>query len=114
MSPGPARTSACATFLQCASKLPQEAQVAALQPADIVDRVPHHDKPGEAQAEGEAVPLGGIDAADAKHAGIHETAWKQFHPAAVLADGTAAATADQTLDIQLEAGLDERKEAGPE
>src|ERR1035438_355904 len=90
-------------------ELLQEAQVAALQVAYIVDAVPHHDEARETQAEGETAPLLGIDAAGAQHVGVHQAAGQQFHPAALLADRAAGAAANQALDIQFEARFDERK-----
>src|ERR1039458_7374434 len=80
--------------------------------ADVVDGVAHHDEAREAQAEGEAVPLGGVDAAHAEDVGVDEAAGEEFHPAALLADRTAGTAADEALDVELEAGLDEGKIAG--
>ncbi len=73
------------------SKLPQETQIAALQPADIVDRVAHHYESGQTKPEGKAVPLRRIDAALAQHMRIHQAAGQQFDPAALLAHRAAVA-----------------------
>src|ERR1035441_3714686 len=80
--------------------------------SDVVDGVAHHDEAGEAQAEGEAIPLAGVDAAHAEDVGVDEAAGEEFHPAALLADRTAGAAADEALDVELETGLNEGKVAG--
>ena len=80
-----------------------------MQPADIVDRITHHDEPRQSQTEGESVPFGGIDAALAQYVRIHQTAGQKFHPPAMLADRAAVAAADQTSDIEFETRFDERE-----
>ncbi len=91
------------------SELAQEPQIAARKQADIVDSVAHHRQARQAQAERESVPFVRIDAAHPQHVGMHQAARQQFHPAALFAHRAARAAADQALNIQLEARLDERK-----
>ena len=43
---------------------------------------------------------------------MYHAAGAKLKPAGILAGGAALAAADKALDIKLEAGLDERKEAG--
>src|SRR5580704_13571427 len=118
MGVGRTRSKACPRAklptLHGTSELPQEAEISALQPADIVDCVTHHYQARQAEAEREAVPFFGIDAAHAEHMRIHQAAWKKLHPAALPAHRASRAAADQTADIELESGLDEREKSGPE
>src|SRR6185312_7376345 len=97
---------------QPSRKLLQKAQVATLQPADIVDRVAHHHEARQAQPEGEAVPFVRIDAAAPEHVWVDEAAGKQLDPSALLAHRAPGPAADQAADIQLEAWLDKWEEAG--
>ena len=66
------------------------------------------------EAESEAAPLVGIDAAHAQNVGMHQAARQQLHPAALLAHRATGAAADQALDIELEARFDEGEIAGPQ
>lgn len=43
---------------------------------------------------------------------MYHAAGAKLKPAGILAGGAALAAADKALDIKLEAGLDEREEAG--
>src|SRR5579863_5005526 len=91
------------------SKLPQESEIAALQPAYVVDRVTHHDQAGEAESKRETAPLPGIDAAFEQHVRVDQAARQQFHPAALFANRAAGSATDQAPNIEFEAGLDERE-----
>ena len=90
----------------------QEAQIAAVEQANIVDAVAHHRQARQAQAEGEAAPFFGIGAAGAQHGRMHQAAGQQLHPAGLFAHRAARAAADQALNIELESGLDEGEKAG--
>src|SRR5579863_2990125 len=94
------------------SELPEESQIAALEKANIVDGVAHHGQAREPQAEGEAAPLIRINTAHVQDVGMHQAAGHQLNPAALLADGAAGATADEALNVELEAGFHERKISG--
>lgn len=89
------------------SELLHKADVAALEMADVIDAVPHHNEPVQAEAEGEPGPLVGVNAAVPQHIGMHQPAWKELHPSALLADAAALPLADEAVDIKLEAGLHE-------
>src|SRR5580704_14271996 len=93
-------------------KLLQKPEVAALQLPDIVDAVTHHRQTRQAQSEGEAVPLFGVDAAHPQDFRVHQAARQQFYPPALLAHRATWAAADEALNIEFKARLDERKISG--
>src|SRR5262245_66472263 len=82
--------------------------------ADVVDCVAHHHQAGQTQAEGEAAPFFGIDAAHPEYVGIHQAARQQLDPAAVLADRAARFTANEALDIEFESGFDDGEVTRPQ
>src|ERR1035438_237862 len=96
----------------CCSELPQESQVAALQQANIIDRVAHHGQTRQSQAERETAPVVRINTAHAQDVRMHQATGHQLHPAALFADGAAGATADQALDVELEARFRKGKYPG--
>ena len=49
--------------------------------ADVVDAVAHHGQAVDAEAEGEARPLLGVDAARREHVGVDHAAAAQLEPA---------------------------------
>ena len=55
-------------------KLREEAEIAALELANVIDGVTHHNKAGEAEAEGKTAVLFGVDAAETEDVRMDETA----------------------------------------
>src|SRR5436190_538253 len=96
------------------SELFCEPQIAACQQPDIVNAVAHHHQSCQPEAEGEAAPNLRVDTAHFQYVRMHEAAGKQFHPTAVFAHSATGAAADQALNIEFEAGLDERKISWPQ
>src|SRR5207248_11320216 len=64
------------------------------------------------QPEREPAPFIGIDSTHPQYVWMDHAARAQLYPTAVLAHGATLAVADQATDVQLEAGLDERKKSG--
>ena len=89
-------------------ELAEEAGVAAHEVADIVNFVTQHYEARQAEPEGEAGPLLGVDTARAQHVGVHHPAGQQFDPGAALAHA-AAVLAEGAARVELEARLNELK-----
>ena len=69
----------------------EEPQVAGHEVADVLDAVAHHHEAVDAEAEREARPRRGVDAARAQHVRVDEAAAEELDPAGALADGAALA-----------------------
>ncbi len=83
-------------------ELTQKTQIAALQQANIVNAITHHGQTRQPQPERESAPFFRVNVAHAQHIRMHQTAWQQLHPAAVLANRAARAIANQAANIQFE------------
>ena len=91
----------------------QPAQIGLEEGAQVGDAVFQHRHAVDAHAEGEALPLLGVEAHGLQHARVHHPAAQDLQPVAALADdqlvlGPAAA------DVDLGRGLGEREVAGAE
>src|SRR6266576_2309598 len=75
-----ASESLCVDVLE-SLELPQYAQVVLEQRADVWDVELDHGAAVEAEAEGEAAPLLGVDADVAQHLGVDHAAAEDLHPA---------------------------------
>src|SRR5271165_3563995 len=95
-------------------ELTQEAQIATLHQPDVVDSIAHHGEPRQAESKCKTVPLFRVDAAHPQHVRMHQTAGKQFHPAALFAYGTARSAADKALNVEFESGFDKREISRPQ
>jgi len=95
-------------------ELPEEPQVPRREVADLLDPVTHHREPVDAEAEREARPRRGVDAAGAQHVRVDQAAAEDLDPPRPLADGAARAAADQAAKVELERGLGEGEERRPQ
>src|SRR5579871_2770808 len=93
-------------------KLVQKTQITALHQADIVNRIAHHGQARKAKTKSKSIPLTRIKAGIFNHVRMHQPAWQQLYPSALLANRAAIAAADQALYVQLKARLHEREIAG--
>ena len=87
-------------------------KAARVEVTDILNAVFHHSKSGKTETECKARVLLGVNAALTENVGMNHTAGAKLKPARVLAGGTALTAANLTVDVKLEAGLDEGEEAG--
>src|ERR1700722_7614647 len=83
------------------SKLRQESDVVLHEGADVGDLVAHQGAAVDAEAEGEAGPLLGVDADGGEHCRIDHAAPSQLHPPGVRAGPAPAPPANGTRDLEL-------------
>src|SRR5207244_9640703 len=93
-----------------ASELPQHAQVAVPERADVGDVVAELRRALEAAAEREAAPLLRVEPHVLEHARVDDAGAAHLDPAGVLARAAARAAADPARDVRLDRGLGEREE----
>src|SRR5579863_8512425 len=96
------------------SELAQKGEMVLIEASDVRDAVLEHGDPFDSQAEGESRVRFRIDPAVLEHPGMHHAAAEDLDPPGPLAHGTAPGAADEAGDVDLGAGLRERKEARSE
>src|SRR5581483_6410045 len=95
-------------------ELRQEAQIALVEQAQVVDAVAEHRQPVGSEAEGEADVAFGIDAAVREHVGMRLARAGDLEPARLSAHAAARAAAEHAAHVDLGRGLGEREERGAE
>ena len=95
-------------------ELLEEADVVGDEVADVVDVVADHGAAVDAEAEGEARPLLGVDADGLEHVGVDHPAAAQLDPARLRAHPAALALAEDAGDLELGRRLGEREERRPQ
>ena len=93
--------------------VPEPADVALEEGAQVRDAVLQHRDPVDAHAEGEALPGVGIDARRAQHLRMHHAGAEDLEPVLALADPQRAAL-PRAADVDLRRGLGEREVRGAE
>ena len=96
------------------AELAQEALVALIEQAHILDAVAQHGDALQADAKGKAGILVGIDAAHGQHLGVDHAAAQHLNPARALAHAAALAAAGDAGQIDLGARLGKGEEGGAE
>src|SRR5437667_4806496 len=102
-------------------ELPQEADVVLEKDLDIVDAVLEHGQAVDADAEGKATDFFRVIIHEAVDGGIDHAGAEEFNPGRTFAlrarsatGGRAGSTAEGAGDVELDAGLRERKITGAE
>src|ERR1043165_9350801 len=93
------------------SELLQHAQIVLEQRPDVGDVELEHRNAVDAEAEGEAAPLLGVDADVAQHLRVHHAAAEDLHPAGLRTGAAAGALAEDARHVDFRARLRERKKA---
>src|ERR1700675_4926718 len=102
-------------------ELAEEADVVLKENLDVIDLVFQHGQAIDAHAEGEAADFFGVVVDEAVDGGVDHAGAEEFNPAGAFAFGASAAAcggataaAEDAGDVELDAGLSERKIAGAE
>ena len=86
------------------------AQIVFVKRADVFDVQHHHRQAFHAHTKRVAAVFFGVNAAVAKHVGVHHAGAQHFNPATALAYITAFALAEYAFYVHFHAGFREREE----
>src|SRR6476660_7071640 len=92
----------------------QEPEIVLEEQPDVVDAIFQHGDPIHPEPEDEAGEGLGVVADGAQHIGVNHTGAAHFQPSGLLAGPATSARAEDTADVELRSGLDEREVARAE